>query len=101
LPVLKKGVIEDLKALPTPELRELVFRLLLAIEEGRVVGKPLDDLAHVGDLSDCFKVSFDHLQLVSVQGHAPWRPGRPANGAYPRVSAKARNTPGNQPRPNS
>ncbi len=56
------GVLDDLKALPTRELRILAMTLLLEIEAGRVTGKPLDARAHTGDLSDCFKLYFDHPQ---------------------------------------
>jgi len=58
-PTLLPGVIDDIRALPTRELRELAVRLCLEIEAGRVVGVPLENLSHTGDLSDCFKVYFD------------------------------------------
>lgn len=52
--------MDDIRSLPTSELKALVFRLLQEIEAGYITGLPLDDLAHTGDLSDCFKVYFDH-----------------------------------------
>lgn len=59
-PALLAGVVDDLKALPSDELRAVALRLLLEIEAGQIAGHPLDKLSHVGDLSDCFKVYFDH-----------------------------------------
>jgi hypothetical protein len=59
-PALHEGVLHDLEQLPTTELRLVALRLLVEIEAGRVSGKPFDSRAHTGDLSDCFKVCFDH-----------------------------------------
>jgi len=60
MPVLLTGVIDDIRALPTPQLRELALRLCLEIEAGRITGEPLDERSRTGDLSGCFKVYFDH-----------------------------------------
>ena len=59
-PALLQGVLEDLAALPTHELRTIAMNLLMEIEAGAVTGKPLEDHGRTGDLSDCFKVYFDH-----------------------------------------
>lgn len=58
-PSLLVGVLDDLKALPSDELRQVALRLLIEIEAGKIVGKPLSDFARTGDLTDCFKIYFD------------------------------------------
>lgn len=53
------GCIEDINNLPTHELRFAAVSILIDIEHGDIVGRPLEDRRSIGDLSDCYKIYFD------------------------------------------
>lgn len=55
----RPGFADDVLALPTLRLREIVLQRLVDISKGRLQGQPLDQRARTGDLGDCRKLYFD------------------------------------------
>lgn len=50
---------DDVRALPTRRLQEIVLQRLVDISKGQLQGQPLDIRARTGDLGDCRKLYFD------------------------------------------
>lgn len=57
-----EGFEDDLEDLPSGKLKVLALQVVADLQQGLRRGQPLDELAHTGDLSDCFKLYFDFPQ---------------------------------------
>jgi len=53
------GFQDDIDALPDLPTKKMALDMLVLVRDGRTAGVKLDDLAHTGDLSDCYKLYFD------------------------------------------
>ncbi|WP_091471019.1 hypothetical protein [Paenarthrobacter nitroguajacolicus] len=53
------GFRDDIKTL-VRQGQAMALQLLVDVSQGKTTGLPLDDNAKTGDLSDCFKIYFDH-----------------------------------------
>jgi hypothetical protein len=51
-------IADDLKALPTEELKRAAVQLMADVAKGKEVGRELDYRVATGDLRDCYKVYF-------------------------------------------
>ena len=56
---LRPEAVEDIKNLPSANLKRRAIQIIVDISKGELNGKPLTDHPSVGDLSDCRKVYFD------------------------------------------
>ncbi len=55
----RPGFADDVKALPTTQLREIVLLRLVDLSKRRLEGVPLEQRPTTGDLGDCRKLYFD------------------------------------------
>jgi hypothetical protein len=56
---LRPEARDDIKNLPSENLKRRAIQIIVDVSNGVLVGRPLEDHPSVGDLSDCRKVYFD------------------------------------------
>lgn len=66
------GFGHDIRLL-LPNAQRVVIELLLDIRDGKVHGEALSEQQSTGDLSDCFKVYFDHDPAFSNRSDMRFR----------------------------
>lgn len=53
------GFRDDIKTLVQP-CQKMALQIMVDVAKGERAGEPLENLLGIGDLSDCYKIRFDH-----------------------------------------
>lgn len=60
--VPRKEISADIQALPSVDLRREALTYIVRLRDEPYLGRPLEEHAFVGDLSDCRKIFFDQAR---------------------------------------
>lgn len=64
--VPRPEVSDDLKNLGSPDLIREALQYIVDLRNKPFLGRPLENLPHIGDLSDCRKIFFDEARYRIV-----------------------------------
>ena len=66
------GFKDDIKALVRP-CQLMALQIMVDVANGTRSGEPLENLLGIGDLSDCYKIRFDHDPAFLHEGEYRFR----------------------------
>lgn len=66
------GFRDDIRKLLQP-CQKMALQIMVDVAKGERTGEPLENLLGIGDLSDCYKIRFDHDPAFNHEGEYRWR----------------------------